>query len=101
MAGVHSSRLWENIVGRSRALWAHFWPQMQAAFPAALDGVSAEEWYRAINRVSPSLIRVEADEVTYNLHIMLRFELEVASERIPARLHLTPLYDPQGLRVKS
>lgn len=71
------SRLWENIVGRSLPLWQHFWPQTQEAFPALHD-VSAEEWYRAINRVSPSLIRVEADEVTYNLHIMLRFELEVA-----------------------
>ncbi len=72
------SRLWENVVGRSLALWQHFWPQMQAAFPENLKDVSAEEWHRAINRVSPSLIRVEADEVTYNLHIMLRFELEVA-----------------------
>ena len=70
------SRLWENVVGRKLSLWQHFWPQMQSAFN--LDDVSAEEWYRAINRVSPSLIRVEADEVTYNLHIMLRFELEVA-----------------------
>ncbi|NEN74602.1 carboxypeptidase M32, partial [Escherichia coli] len=60
------------------ALWQHFWPQMQEAFPENLSDVTAQEWYRAINRVSPSLIRVEADEVTYNLHIMLRFELEVA-----------------------
>ena len=72
------SRLWENIVGRSLALWQHFWPQFQAAFPHNLADVSAEEWYRAINRVESSLIRVEADEVTYNLHIMLRFDLEVA-----------------------
>jgi carboxypeptidase Taq len=72
------SRLWENVVGRSLALWQHFWPQMQEAFPENLGDVSPEEWHRAINRVSPSLIRVEADEVTYNLHIMLRFELEVA-----------------------
>lgn len=72
------SRLWENIVGRSLTLWQHFWPQMQEAFPENLGDVTADEWYKAINRVEPSLIRVEADEVTYNLHIMLRFELEVA-----------------------
>jgi carboxypeptidase Taq len=72
------SRLWENIVGRSRALWNHYYPELQQTFPEALHDVSAEEWYRAINRVENSLIRVEADEVTYNMHIMLRFDLEVA-----------------------
>ena len=78
--GVHESqsRLWENLVGRSRPFWSHFYPGLQEAFPEALGGVDVEEFYRAINVVSPSQIRVEADEVTYNLHILLRFELEVA-----------------------
>ncbi len=78
--GVHESqsRLWENLVGRSRPFWSHFYPGLQAAFPEALGRVDAEEFYKAINVVSPSEIRVEADEVTYNLHILLRFELEVA-----------------------
>jgi carboxypeptidase Taq len=77
--GVHESqsRLWENLVGRSRAFWERYYGGLQAAFPGALQNTAMEEWYRAINKVSPSLIRVEADEVTYNLHILLRFELEV------------------------
>ncbi|MDQ3815413.1 MAG: carboxypeptidase M32, partial [Armatimonadota bacterium] len=72
------SRLWENIVGRSRALWQHYFPMLRSLFPDAFSDVTAEEFYRAINRVEPSLIRVEADEATYNLHIMLRFDLETA-----------------------
>mgnify|MGYP001550157309 CR=1 FL=1 len=77
--GMHESqsRLWENLVGRSLHFWNHYYPNAPAAFPEALAGVSLDDFYRAINRVSPSLIRVEADEVTYNLHIMVRFELEV------------------------
>jgi carboxypeptidase Taq len=77
-AGVHESqsRMWENVVGRSRGLWEHYYPMLQAAFPTQLRDVSPEGFYRAINRVEPSLIRVEADEVTYNLHIIIRFELE-------------------------
>jgi len=70
------SRLWENIVGRSRPFWNYFYPSFQAAFPEALGGVDQERWYRALNRVKPSYIRVDADEATYNLHIILRFELE-------------------------
>ena len=75
--GIHESqsRMWENMVGRSRPFWEHYMPKMQKAFPA-LNKVSLEDWYRAINTVQPSFIRVEADEVTYNLHILLRFELE-------------------------
>jgi carboxypeptidase Taq len=75
--GIHESqsRLWENLVGRSRPFWKHWFPQLQAAFPTLAD-VSLDDWYFAINAVRPSLIRVEADEVTYNLHIMLRFDLE-------------------------
>ena len=78
--GIHESqsRLWENLVGRSQGFWHWAYPKLQATFPAQLGGVSQGEFYRAINRVSPSLIRVEADEVTYNLHIMVRFELELA-----------------------
>ena len=79
-SGVHESqsRLWENLVGRSRPFWAHYYPKLQEVFPEALEGVDVEAFYRAINVLKPSKIRVEADEVTYNLHILLRFELEVA-----------------------
>ncbi len=77
--GVHESqsRFWENIVGRSREFWTFFLPQLQAIFPS-LGSVSLDEFHRAVNKVEPSLIRVEADEVTYNLHILIRFELECA-----------------------
>jgi carboxypeptidase Taq len=77
--GVHESqsRTWENLVGRSHPFWRFFYPTMQELFPQFKD-VPLEDFYRAVNRVEPSLIRVEADEVTYNLHIMLRFELEEA-----------------------
>ncbi len=75
---IHESqaRLWENHVGRSRPFWQHYFAPLQDAFPDALGDSNAERFYRAINKVEPSLIRVEADEVTYNLHVMLRFELE-------------------------
>jgi carboxypeptidase Taq len=78
--GVHESqsRLWENLIGRSRPFWSHYYPKLQETFPEALSGVDLEAFYRAINVLEPSSIRVEADEVTYNLHILLRFELEVA-----------------------
>jgi carboxypeptidase Taq len=72
------SRLWENLVGRSLEFWEHFYPRLQEYFPTQLDKVALEDFYRGINRVEPSLIRVEADEATYNLHIMLRLELEIA-----------------------
>lgn len=77
--GLHESqsRLWENIVGRSRGFWQHFFPALQARFAGPLEGVTAEQFYRGINQVRPSLIRVEADEATYNLHVMLRTELEI------------------------
>jgi carboxypeptidase Taq len=77
--GVHESqsRMWENLVGRSRAFWRHFMPRTREAFPQALAGVSDDDWYFAVNDVRPSLIRTEADEATYNLHVMLRFELEL------------------------
>lgn len=78
--GIHESqsRLWENLVGRSHAFWQGAYERLQAAFPQQLGGVSLDAFYEAINKVEPSLIRVEADEVTYNLHVMIRFELELA-----------------------
>ena len=77
--GAHESqsRLWENIVGRSRSFWQHWFPRLQTVFPHQLSGVGSEEFYRTVNTVQPSLIRVEADEVTYNLHIMVRVEIEM------------------------
>jgi carboxypeptidase Taq len=76
--GLHESqsRMWENLVGRSLPFWRFFFPRLQELFPEALAGYDAERWYREVNSVEPSLIRVEADEATYNLHIILRFELE-------------------------
>ncbi len=78
--GVHESqsRLWENQVGRSAAFWQHWFPRLKQAFPGTLSDVTADTFVNAVNAVSPSLIRVEADEATYNLHIAIRFELEVA-----------------------
>jgi carboxypeptidase Taq len=78
--GIHESqsRMWEIQVGRSRAFWKYFFPRAQAAFPAALGGEKLDDFYRAIHDVRPTLIRVEADEATYNLHILIRFELERA-----------------------
>jgi carboxypeptidase Taq len=75
--GIHESqsRMWENLVGRSLWFWRHFFPRAQELFPA-LGDVALEDFHFAVNRVAPSLIRVEADEVTYNLHIIFRFELE-------------------------
>ena len=79
-AGVHESqsRLWENLVGRSLPFWQHWYPRLKSAFRDSLNGDDVDVFYRAINKVEPSLIRVDADEVTYNLHVMLRFDLELA-----------------------
>ncbi len=79
-AGVHESqsRLWENLVGRSRDFWHFFYPKLQAVFADQLGAVSLDTFYRAINKVEPSLIRTDADEVTYNLHVMMRFDFELA-----------------------
>lgn len=112
--GIHESqsRLWENIVGRSLGFWQHFYPELQATFPLQLREVPLEQFYRAINTVQPSLIRVEADELTYNLHIMLRFELEIAliegslkvadlpdawNSTMQAYLGITPPTDREGV----
>jgi carboxypeptidase Taq len=111
--GIHESqsRMWENFVGRGRAFWRYFWPRVRAEFPAALKDVSDEQWYFAINDIRPSLIRTEADEATYNLHIMLRFELEQAllndelktrdlpaawNEKMKQYLGVTPPDDARG-----
>lgn len=78
--GIHESqsRMWENLVGRSRSFWQYLLPRAREAFGSTLADVDVEQMYRAVNRIEPSLIRVEADEATYNLHILLRFELETA-----------------------
>ena len=78
--GVHESqsRMWENLVGRSRGFWIHFYPQLQSVFPESLGDVSLDAFRASMNYVAPGLIRVDADEVTYNLHILIRFELERA-----------------------
>ena len=78
--GLHESqsRMWENMIGRSRAFWEHYTLKLRARYPGQLEGVTPQQIYRAINRVEPSLIRVEADECTYNLHIIMRFEMEMA-----------------------
>lgn len=99
--GVHESqsRLWENLIGRSRGFWKHYFPKLQTYFPSQLGHVDLETFYRAINRVEPSFIRVEADEVTYNLHIMLRFELE--KELVEGKLKVTDLPDAWNARSKE
>jgi carboxypeptidase Taq len=76
--GESQSRLWENLVGRSLPFWQYFYPRLQEVFPSQLANVPLDKFYRGINKVQPSLIRVEADEATYNLHIMLRLEIEIA-----------------------
>jgi carboxypeptidase Taq len=111
---VHESqsRLWENLVGRSLPFWKFFYPKLQALFPENLENISLDQFYKGINRVEPSLIRIEADEATYNLHIMLRQELEIAlmegslevddlpeawNAKVKEYLGLTPPNDAQGV----
>jgi carboxypeptidase Taq len=81
--GLHESqsRLWENLVGRSRPFWTFFFPKLAARFPTQLAGVSLDDFLASVNRVQRSFVRVEADEVTYNLHIALRYELELGLVR--------------------
>ena len=76
--GIHESqsRLWENLVGRSRPFWELFYPRLQETYPEQLGSVDLEQFHAAIHKVKPDLIRIEADEVTYGMHVMLRFELE-------------------------
>ena len=89
--GFHESqsRMWENFVGRSRAFVEWIWPLLADTFPSSLEGWTPERFHTEVNRVQPSLIRVEADEVTYNLHILLRFELE--REMLNGRIHVREL----------
>jgi carboxypeptidase Taq len=106
--GMHESqsRMWENLVGRARPFWRHFFPRLQELFPT-LAGEDVESWYREVNRVEPSLIRVEADEATYNLHIILRFELEqamlndeVSLEQLPEEWN-SRMFDYLGIEVPN
>ena len=113
-SGIHESqsRLWENIVGRSRGFWQFFYPRLQEVFPDQLRSVPLDTFYHAINKVERSLIRTDADEVTYNLHVMLRFEFELDlledhlavrdlpeawRERFKADLGLVPPDDRDGV----
>ena len=100
-AGVHESqsRLWENLVGRSRGFWKFFYPKLQAVFPDQLGSVSLETFYRAINKVECSLIRTDADEVTYNLHIMQRFDFEL--DLLEGRLAVRDLPEAWRERFKT
>jgi carboxypeptidase Taq len=100
-AGVHESqsRLWENLVGRSLPFWSRWYGTLQATFPGELQNVPMDTFYRAINKVVPSLIRTEADEVTYNLHVMLRFDLELAL--LEGTLKVADLPDAWRQRIKS
>ena len=100
-AGVHESqsRLWENLVGRSRGFWQFGYPRLQALFPDQLGAVSLDTFFRAINKVEPSLIRVKADEVTYNLHVMLRFDFEL--DLLEGNLAVRDLPEAWRERVKA
>lgn len=106
------SRMWENLVGRSLPFWEHFYPELKKTFPNQLDGVKVKQFYKAINKVEPSLIRVNADEATYNLHIMLRLEIEIGmvdgsvrikdlpeiwNTKMKEYLGVTPPNDAQGV----
>jgi len=97
-AGVHESqsRTWENLVGRSRGFWKHYLPKLKQAFPGVADDVSVDQFYRAINKVERSFIRTEADEVTYNLHVIIRFGLEL--EMLEGRLEIHDL--PEAWRAR-
>jgi len=100
-AGVHESqsRLWENLVGRSRGFWEHFYPALQSAFADPFGAVAADAFYRAINKVARSLIRTDSDEVTYNLHIMMRFDLE--QDLLEGRLAVKDLPAAWRERIKA
>ena len=99
--GLHESqsRMWENLIGRGRPFWRRFYPELQEAFPEQLGSVDLETFYRAINKVQPSLIRIEADEATYNLHIVLRFELE--QEMLAGRVALADLPEVWNMRMRE
>ena len=99
-SGLHESqsRLWENFVGRSPAFWEHYYPKFQSAFPV-FQSVELEEFLRALNRSEKTLIRTEADELTYNLHVMIRFDLEL--QMLDGRLEIRDLPDAWNARYLS
>ncbi len=98
---VHESqsRFWETLIGRSLPFWQHFYPMLQKALPSMLKGISLDRFYRAINKVAPTLIRVEADEVTYCLHVIIRFEIE--KELISGKLNAHDLPEAWNSKVKA
>jgi carboxypeptidase Taq len=100
-SGIHESqsRLWENLVGRSLPFWEYFYPRLQHNFPTQLGDVPFESFYKAINKVERSLIRTDADEVTYNLHVMLRLDLELAL--LEGRLEVRHLPEAWNARYES
>lgn len=100
-AGVHESqsRLWENVIGRGKDFWFYYYPRLQRAFPEQFDNVPFDAFYRAINKVQRSLIRTDADEVTYNLHVMIRFDLEV--DMLEGKLEVRHLPDAWNERYRS
>ncbi len=100
-SGVHESqsRLWENIVGRSLGFWRTYYPRLQAIFPKELGSLSLDTFHRAINKVGRSLIRTDADEVTYNLHVMIRFDLELAL--LEGKLAVRDLAEAWNARYES
>jgi carboxypeptidase Taq len=99
--GIHESqsRLWENNVGKSRSFWNYFYPKLQKEFPKPFKSIPTEAFYKAINAVSPSLIRTQADEVTYNLHIIIRFEIE--KEMIEGSIDLAKLPEIWRFKMKK
>lgn len=99
--GIHESqsRMWENQVARHHAFWEHFYPSLQQVFPDVLGAVQLDDFHFAINEVKPSLIRVEADEATYNLHILIRFELE--RQLIDAELAIADLPDAWNAKYQQ
>src|SRR5215470_12031271 len=100
-AGVHESqsRLWENVVARGRGFWRHFYPQLRDAFPEPFGRIPLDAFYRAINKVQRSLIRTDADEVTYNLHVMMRFDLEL--DLLEGRLEVKDLPEAWRARITA
>ncbi|MDP1779763.1 MAG: carboxypeptidase M32, partial [Anaerolineales bacterium] len=100
-SAVHESqsRLWENLVGRSFPFCEQFFPELKKTFPSQLEGVSAKSFYKAINKVEPSFIRVNADEATYNLHIMLRLELEI--EMVAGRIAIKDLPEIWNAKMRE
>ena len=99
--GIHESqsRLWENLVGRSHSFWVRFFPEAQKHFQSALGSESVDSFFESVNSVQPSLIRVEADEATYNLHIIIRFELEL--ELIDGTLDVADLPEAWNSKYES